>query len=238
MDLDQYYSLDGESLQFSRAQSSAFAKEVAGDFNPIHDVDAKRFCVPGDLLFAVLLHRYGVRETMHVEFSGMVADNTPLHLPASINDQFSLCGEGEKTYLEIDAAGAKTESADFVKSLTQQYVMFSGQTFPHILVGLMQDNNVMINPDRPLVIYKNMSIQLSSMEATTVSLQLADASLRVDGKKGHASLRFLITDDVKEIGCGEKTMVLSGLREYDQELIDRIVNEYAGWKSAYGGNQN
>jgi len=60
MFLQKYYSGDDEKIHFSRQQASRFAKEVAGDFNPIHDQEAKRFCVPGDLLFALVLSKYGL----------------------------------------------------------------------------------------------------------------------------------------------------------------------------------
>ena len=57
MNLEKYYTLDGSRLSFTRQQASDFAKSVAGDFNPIHDIDSKRFCVPGDLLLDVLTRK-------------------------------------------------------------------------------------------------------------------------------------------------------------------------------------
>ncbi len=54
MFLDTYYSDKNGEFSFTREQASNFAKRIAGDFNPIHDEDNKRFCVPGDLLFSVL----------------------------------------------------------------------------------------------------------------------------------------------------------------------------------------
>jgi len=58
-----------------------FAKEVAHDFNPLHDVDAKRFCVPGDLLFSMALEKYGLSQNMHFNFSGMVGHDVLLNFP-------------------------------------------------------------------------------------------------------------------------------------------------------------
>ena len=108
MQLTDYFSLDTDRLHFSREQSSAFAKRIAGDFNPIHDIDAKRFCVPGDLLFAVFLHRYGVRQSMEFEFAGMVSDSTELLLPNSIDDEFSLDDTQGKNYLNVKRSGSST----------------------------------------------------------------------------------------------------------------------------------
>lgn len=50
MFLTPYFSTEDNQFQFTREQASHFAKKVAADFNPIHDEDNKRFCVPGDLL--------------------------------------------------------------------------------------------------------------------------------------------------------------------------------------------
>jgi len=81
MEIASYFNVTDQGLSFSAEQASLFAKGVAGDFNPIHDVDNKRFCVPGDLLFAVLLNRYGCRAQTSVQFSGMLTQNASLALP-------------------------------------------------------------------------------------------------------------------------------------------------------------
>ena len=83
MKLRDYYSENDGFIQFSREQASRFAKNVAGDFNPIHDPDSKRFCVPGDLLFACSLANFGLSEKMHVRFSGMVGAGSLISSSAS-----------------------------------------------------------------------------------------------------------------------------------------------------------
>ena len=45
------------------------------DYNPLHDKDAKKFCAPGDLLFSLVLDRYGISERMEFTFAGMVDEN-------------------------------------------------------------------------------------------------------------------------------------------------------------------
>ena len=45
MFIDQYYSEQDGTISFTREQGSEFAKRVADDFNPLHDADAKRFCI-------------------------------------------------------------------------------------------------------------------------------------------------------------------------------------------------
>ena len=158
MNLEKYCSLEGSRLSFTRQQASDFAKTVAGDFNSIHDVDSTRFCVPGDLLFSVIIHHYGLRQTMGFSFSGMVGDDVTLILPEVDAREISIYDENDKKYLDVSTNGAQSHSADLIDSLTSNYVEFSGHTFPHVLVPLMLQNNVMINTERPLVIYDHMRI--------------------------------------------------------------------------------
>ena len=71
MIIDQYFSEPNGRICFTREQGSNFAKQMANDFNPLHDADAKRFCIPGDLLFAIILAKYGINQHMQFIFSGM-----------------------------------------------------------------------------------------------------------------------------------------------------------------------
>ena len=226
MFLQQFYSLDQSAVSISAEQGSSFAKTISNDFNPIHDMDSKRFCVPGDLLFALVLERYGLSQQMRFDFSGMVSANTPLVLPESPGDQFEIADAREKTYLKVSRSGDQLQDLGVLESLIKNYVFFSGQNFPHILVPLMAEKNVMINPQRPLVIYESMSLQLQTLELKQPSVELAGTSLEVDGKRGNAEFKFNLMDNGKIVGAGVKTLILSGLREYQQEAIDLMVARY------------
>ncbi len=226
MFLQQFYSADGPVFSISAEQGSSFAKTISNDFNPIHDMDSKRFCVPGDLLFALVLERYGLSQQMRFDFSGMVSADTPLVLPESPGDQFEIADAREKTYLKVSRSGDQLQDLGVLESLIKNYVFFSGQNFPHILVPLMAEKNVMINPQRPLVIYESMSLQLQTMELKQPSVELAGTSLEVDGKRGNAEFKFNLMDNGKIVGAGVKTLILSGLREYQQEAIDLMVATY------------
>jgi hypothetical protein len=210
MNLEKYYNLDGCKLSFTRQQASAFAKTVAGDFNPIHDVDSKRFCVPGDLLFAVIIHHYGLRQTMGFSFSGMVSGEDILILP------------------EVNSKDQK-----LIDSLTLNYVEFSGHTFPHVLVPLMKKNNIMINTERPLVIYDHMRISLDTLDIDSVDLSLSESIFRLYNKRGDVALNYDLLCNGETVGKGQKKMVLSGLREYDQARIDELVQIYNERKNQY-----
>jgi len=235
MNIQDYYQLDGDQLQFTEAQASQFAKSIAGDFNPLHDIGGKRFCVPGDLLFSVLLHRYGVFSSMQVKFEGMLSANVPVTLPESMNSSVALKDANEKVYLEVMTSGDQVSDPQAVAALTTEYVQFSGKTFPDILVQLMRKEGVMINPSRPLVIYTDMALELSTTALFAPQLKLADTSLAVDGKKGVATLTFDLHDNNQLIGRGEKNMVLGGLREFDEDTMGGIVAQYQQWRDAYNG---
>ena len=227
MFLDQYCTthIDG-GFSFTRDQASRFAKQVANDFNPIHDVDSKRFCVPGDLLFARILMGEGVHTRLKVQFNGMVSDGVPLALMDKWEGCQSLVDESGKEYLEISAAGDHISDPAVIEQLVRSYVFFSGENFPHVLVPLMQEGGVMINPARPLVIYESMSIDLDTTSLKQPRLEAVGASLDVNGRRGNVTLKFVFLDGEKEVGHGEKTMVLSSLREFEQPVMDSLVNEY------------
>jgi len=233
MNLEKYYTLDGSRLSFSRQQASDFAKSVAGDFNPIHDIDSKRFCVPGDLLFSIIIHHYGLRQTMGISFSGMVGDDTTLILPEVDAREISIYDEHDKKYLDVSTNGEHSHNPVLIESLTRNYVKFSGETFPLVLVPLMKQNNVMVNPERPLVIYDHMRISLDRLDIDSVNLSLSDNIFRLYGKRGDVALNYDLSCNGELVGKGQKKMVLSGLREYDQASIDGLIATYSGRKSRY-----
>ncbi|MEW6990250.1 DUF3581 family protein [Colwelliaceae bacterium 6441] len=233
MFLESYCNNSAGKISFTRQQASDFAKKVADDFNPLHDVSAKRFCVPGDLLFSLALEKSGLSQEMKFTFSGMVSDGIALNFPETIHSHAAIVDDNNKEYLTIDVKGENTKNTATIESLTKAYVEFSGHTFPHILVALMAENNVMINPTRPMVMYESMTIHLDSLAFNNVLLELATSTLSIDGKRGVADLRFNLIADGEKIGHGKKHMLLSGLRPYEQSVIDAIVDEYNNKKAQF-----
>ncbi|MAZ87676.1 MAG: hypothetical protein CL693_08520 [Cellvibrionaceae bacterium] len=226
MQLEQYVSQHGDTFHFSREQASLFAKRIADDFNPIHDVDAKRFCVPGDLLFTVALSELGLQESMNIRFADMVTENTELHFKSAETGQHDIRDEADKVYLSIEASGNRSDKREQNLKLAEQYVAFSGKTFPHVLVPLWKEHNVMVNPARPLVIYESMTLSMETLDFDTPTIALSGSSLEVNGKRGNVRLDIEITEKDKVIGRGQKRMLLSGLKPYDQDAIDDLITFY------------
>ena len=235
MFLDKYFNNKAGNICVSPQQASNFAKNVAGDFNPIHDVGAKRFCVPGDLLFSLVLKNYGLSQHMNFTFSGMVGDGIELIFPEADNGSITISDSNGKDYLSIKHEGETSTDPELIQSLTRHYVEFSGQTFPHILIPLMAEHNVMINPERPLIIYESMDINMNRLDIKDPELELANSTLEVNGKRGSVCLEFNLKSDGEIVGAGKKNMVLSGLREFDQETIDQLVSDYTTRKETYQG---
>jgi hypothetical protein len=233
MFLDAFVSSHGEHFAFSAAQASQFAKEIAEDFNPIHDADSKRFCVPGDLLFAFLLSRYGLAAQLSCRFEGMVGADVLLHCVENADEVQILDGNG-KVYLSLTQSGARQQECQFIERLVRDYVRFSGQNFPHILQPLMQQHNVMINPQRPLVIYQSMTLQFSRFSAQCPTLRLATSSLEQEGKRAQVVLKFELCDGDEVIGVGEKRLVLGSLVPYDAEQMQGMVDFYNQRKQLLG----
>ena len=232
MNIEDYCQINSSKLSFTRQQASDFAKKVAGDFNPIHDPDSKRFCVPGDLLFSVIIHHYGIHQKMNFNFSGMVGDGVNLVLPPIDGEHLVIRDDNNKQYLEIECNGDVSNNEKLIDSLATHYVEFSSQAFPHILVPLMSQQNVMINPDRPLVIYESMSFELDHLDIDDIHLELSNQTLEVNGKRGDVTLEYNIHNNSNVVGRGCKRMVLSGLRAFDKPRMDQLVASYTERKQA------
>ena len=91
----------------------------------------------------------------------------------------------------------------------------------------------MINTERPLVIYDHMRIALDTLDIDEVSLSLTDSEFRLYGKRGDVALNFDLNCNGEKIGKGQKKMVLSGLREFDQDKINGLVQAYSERKDSY-----
>ncbi|WP_444985149.1 DUF3581 domain-containing protein [Halomonas mongoliensis] len=235
MFLDEFHTPAGDRVAISAEQASRFAKGVAGDYNPIHNPDARRFCVPGDLLFALVLGRFGLSQRMDFRFLNMVGDGTPLCFQESDDGRIRVCDEGGKCYLEVERSGEVTRDEAVVEAFTRCYVAFSGKNFPHYLKPLMEAQGVMFNPRRPLVIYDSMGFSLERLDDLAPALELSNSSLEVNGKRGDCLLEFRIQSGGEPIGIGSKKLVVSGLCDYDPAAMDEIVAEFYRLKAAYEG---
>lgn len=233
MFLAPYFSQDNNQFQFTRQQASHFAKKVAGDFNPIHDEDNKRFCVPGDLLFAVLLSKEGVSQKMRFDFSGMVNDGVALSIENKCEKESAVVDEKSKEYLHMSREGEVNRNPEFIEHVVTSYVQFSGMNFPHIMVPLMEEQQMMINCQRPLVIYESMEVEFSRLDLTHPEVEFSGATFDVDGKRGLVTLNFTFKEDGQVVGKGLKRMVASGLKPYDQEAVDDLVERFHARKEAF-----
>ena len=230
MFLQSFFSQNGNQLSISAEQGSQFAKQICNDYNPIHDIESKRFCVPGDLLFALTLNNYGLSQHMRFDFSGLVPADKALLFPEWNTSELSITDSREKIYLNAYREGDVSQQQSAIEHLVRSYVEFSGHSFPYILVPLMQQHQVMINAARPLVMYQSMSLSLDQLDISSPEVKFLDAQMEVDGKRGNVTLQFSINDGGKAIGHGEKKLVLSGLREYDQQVMDQLILDYEARK--------
>lgn len=232
MFIDQYYTFQDGNISFTREQGCDFAKQVADDFNPLHDKDATRFCIPGDLLFAIVLARYGLNQHMEFGFLGMVPAGMDLILPEPSAELLINDAQG-KEYLSIRRSGDNTDNALLIDNLTRNYVEFSGHTFPDLLVPMLAEQNMMINPARPMVMYESMTIDLDRLDIDSPVLEVDRKELSTNGKRGEVLLGFNLVESGKVVGRGKKRMILSGLREYDKPVMDEAVAVYKLRKTAY-----
>ncbi|WP_110649926.1 DUF3581 family protein [Salinicola peritrichatus] len=232
MFLDEFHSTDADRFCITAEQASRFAREVAGDYNPIHDPCARRFCVPGDLLFALVLSRYGLSQHMSFHFCGMVGDCVPLRFVEGDAGSVSVVDDANKQYLEVRREGWTIRDPATIETFTRRYVAFSGRNFPHYLKPLLEDKGVMFNPQRPLVIYDSMGFNLEDHDPCDLDLDFAGAKLDVKGKRGEAHLEFRMSCNGRPVGTGSKKLVISGLQAYDAEQMETFVTNFVQLKAA------
>ena len=53
------------------------------------------------------------------------------------------------------------------------------------------------------------------------------------GKRGDAILKFDIFSNDVHVGQGEKKLVLSGLRDYEEQAVQSMTDSYLEWKQTY-----
>ncbi len=233
MFLSPYFSCSDQQFQFTREQASHFAKKIAGDFNPIHDEDSKRFCVPGDLLFAVLLKQQGISQKMRFEFAGMVSDGIALNIEQKCDKEAAVIDASGKEYLLMTREGHVSHDAEFIEHVVTNYVKFSGMNFPHIMVPLMEQQQAMINCQRPLVIYESMEVEFSRLDLHKPEVSYTDATFDVEGKRGVVTMNFAFKEGDEVVGTGSKRMIATGLKPYEQDAIDDLVDRFNQRKSEF-----
>ena len=232
--LESYYTKRDNVISISAEQASRFAKTQCHDFNPIHDPENKRFCVPGDLLFALALNEYGVSESMSFTFTNMVGDNVGVVFPEADGDHIVITNENGRSVLEIKKQGSTSHDPDLIESLIKNYVAFSGQNFPTLLMPLMKKHNVMFNPARPLVMYNSMSFEFDTLSLNNpVNVKLADSYFEVQPKRADNFLHFDIVDGGQAIGRGIKKLVVAGLKPYEHDSITAFSDAYEARRSAF-----
>lgn len=236
MFLKEFYSGTDDCVEVTAEQASLFAKEVAGDFNPLHDVDAKRFCVPGDLLFAIVLEKYGLSKKMHFTFTGMLGHGITLGFPQSEDNHFEVVGSNGKSILSVDRSDEISTNETMIAQFIRDYVAFSGHNFPYVLVPLLAKQNVMINISRPLVIYNGMTLEFDRLDFTKPTIEMLEPELSITGKRGDANLNFQIKSGDEVVGRGFKTIIISSMREYDEQPMQAFVDDYLARKETYLSN--
>lgn len=236
MFLKDFYSNYDGNVSIAAEQASMFAKEIAHDFNPLHDVDAKRFCVPGDLLFSLALEKYGLSQNMHVIFSGMVGEGVLLQFPDTDAERIDVNDNLGKTYLQIERSGGLSRDSALIESFIRDYVAFSGQNFPYVLVPLLAQENVMFNLNRPLVIYESMTLSFERLDFSEAVVEMLEPKFEVNGKRATAFLHFQVKTGKEVVGSGFKKLAISLSSDYQAEPMQAFVEQYLARKNDYLGN--
>ena len=136
MFLRPFYDCTNDRIEISAEQGSRFAKRICDDFNPIHDPDYKRFCVPGDLLFALALERYGISQRMRFGFSEMLSADTGLLFPTGPAAHLKITDCHDRCYLELDQSGLAASTRARYRGPNSELCAFFWAKFPAYFVAL------------------------------------------------------------------------------------------------------
>lgn len=238
MQLEHYFNIENQQITFTRQQASHFAKLEANDFNPIHDEASPRFCVPGDLLLAILLTKEGIAEQMQLSFSGMISDKNALTLYTHTDNSIEVLDANEKAYLKLERTGKIKKDPIWANKIAKKYIQLSGMGFPHIMVPLLKENDLMINPARPLVIYDSMSLTFFDFDFSEPEVQLTDSVITFEGKRGIVTLSFKFTEKGRSIGEGQKRMICSSLIPYEESVATALIDKFYLNKASFLQNKN
>ena len=126
----------------------------------------------------------------------------------------------------MNREGEVNRDSAFIEHVVTNYVQFSGMNFPHIMVPLMEEQQMMINCQRPLVIYESMEVEFTRLNLSHPEVEFAGATFDVEGKRGVVTLNFDFKEGDEVVGKGVKRMVASGLKAYNQEDIDGLVTRF------------
>lgn len=237
MFVESFYQKHDAAISITAEQGSRFAKAIAGDFNPIHDPGHRRFCVPGDLLFAIAVQHFGLSESIKVQFKSLVDADQRLFLPpvsADPSPQHQLIRDDrDRVIMEWSQAGAQTFEAQQIERLIRTYVAFSGQNFPHVLVPLLEQHHIMFHPKRPFVIYDSMALHLERLDFTEPTLELTERTLIESDRRADITFSFVWKEDNTVIGTGSKTLIISGLQPYDAEAMAVVVADFVQARDNY-----
>ena len=233
MFLNEFYSQKDSTFRFTQQQASRFAKTVANDYNKIHDVDNKRFCVPGDLLFAVSLVQFVLSETMKIDFTGMVKNDTDLAFSPLVENKTAIVNADQKSFMELEIGGQSSHDEKIITKIIKEYVQFSGKNFPDIMVPLMRSENLMFNPARALIMYKSMQINMSCVNVNNIELKFDEAIIEVQGKRATVTFKFDFYESEDKVGTGQKEMLLSGLIPYEESVMAGVIADYQAAKTKY-----
>ncbi|TOH85620.1 DUF3581 family protein, partial [Vibrio parahaemolyticus] len=79
----------------------------------------------------------------------------------------------------------------------------------------------------------SMEVEFSRLELKHPEVDFTGATFDVEGKRGVVTLNFAFKEDGQEVGTGKKRMVATGLKPYNQESVEDLVERFNTRKEAF-----
>jgi len=158
--LGNVFTVKGWSRITSAAARPACCKEVAGDFNPIHDPGCPPLLRARRIYFSLsYFWRFGLSTDMTFHFSRPAGLKTcPANFAKGADGTIQVCDQARQGVSGSRPQRRHNTDKVFIEEFTLGYVAAFGQNFPPHHEALMESNGVMFNPTGQLVMYDSMTV--------------------------------------------------------------------------------
>lgn len=229
MDCIQPDQIGNDVFRFIPTACSAYARNVAKDFNPIHSHLAKKYCVPGDLIFALITEMHGAHNYMRVDFLNRVGAECKLFFDTK-RIALALLDVDKKLYAELATAGDKSVCPKRLKTVSNVVVSCTSGYFPYKLIDNLREENVMLSIRRSMVMLKSIEVELRNIHsASSLVAKYQSSGLELSGKRGEVKVYFqLFDDDGISVGFVTKTVLIIGIEKFNDKASKQYLDDYEG----------
>lgn len=219
--------LDDSLFKFNAVACDAYARNVVKDFNPIHNHLAKNYCVPGDLIFALMVERGGVHGSMRMDFLNRVGKDSE-YIFVSGKAGMALLDRGNKVQAQLIGSGDASVCVKCISAVSDAVLSCTSSYFPYKMMRSLRAENLMLSGCRSLVILKSIEVNVSDLHfASDLTAVFCSSSLRHSGRRGTIDAHFqLVGGNGQVLGQVIKTALIIGIERFNGKRSAQYLENY------------